>query len=352
MSIEFLGHKESLLPFIMGTIERQTGEPCDVLDLFCGTGAVSAELKRRGYQVTANDNLTWCSTFAEAILFNDTEPSFEGVAARCDIGNARAPTSKPYDDVLAYLNDLSPVEGFFWRNYSPASERFGGGERMYFTETNAGRIDAIRRNLREWVGLLTVAERSLLLADLVRAANAVSNIAGTYGCYLKSWKRRALQQLKMKRSNLVAGAARGHRVFCADANELAADIEATIVYADPPYTKRQYAAYYHILETIVVGDEPAIMGSTGLRPWEDKASDYCYKSRALGALTDLVSNLTCRHFFMSYNEDGQMKHKAIIDVLSRFGRVQVFEVPHRRYKSSARPHKGADVVERLYHLSL
>ena len=32
------------------------------------------------------------------------------------------------------------------------------------------------------------------------------------------------------------------------------------VYADPPYTKRQYAAYYHILETIAAGDRPLISG--------------------------------------------------------------------------------------------
>ena len=71
------------------------------------------------------------------------------------------------------------------------------------------------------------------------------------------------------------------------------------VYADPPYTKRQYAAYYHLLETIAMGDQPKITGSTGLRAWEDKASDYCYRRRAPDALSELVSNLKCDHFFLS-----------------------------------------------------
>ena len=42
------------------------------------------------------------------------------------------------------------------------------------------------------------------------------------------------------------------------------------VYLDPPYTKRQYAAYYHVLETLAYGDEPEVSGVTGLRPWEGK----------------------------------------------------------------------------------
>ena len=49
----------------------------------------------------------------------------------------------------------------------------------------------------------------------------------------------------------------------------------------PADTKRQYAAYYHILETIAHGDEPVVEGITGLRPWKSKASDFCYKRRAL-----------------------------------------------------------------------
>ena len=30
------------------------------------------------------------------------------------------------------------------------------------------------------------------------------------------------------------------------------------VYLDPPYTKRQYASYYHIPETIAYHDEPKV----------------------------------------------------------------------------------------------
>ncbi len=351
MSIEFLGHKKSLLQFILSHIEQEVSpEPSDFTDLFCGTSVVSAAFKESGYKVTANDQLVWCSISAEAVLLNDGEPSFEGVIPFVEERRDTLFGSTTYGNVLALLNSLPPKRDFIYRSYSPASKRYSAFERMYFTEENAGRIDAIRAQIREWDSLLTRGERALLLWDLIRAANAVSNIAGTYGCYLKHWKERSLQTLMLTPSHIARNSL-PHRVFCGDANEVAKNIRGSIVYADPPYTKRQYAAYYHILETIAVGDEPALEGSTGLRPWQEKSSDYCYKSKAPGALEDLVSKLQADHFFLSYNADGQIPHGSILEILKKFGEVKFFEKPYRRYKSSGRPHKGECVVERLYHLS-
>jgi adenine-specific DNA-methyltransferase len=88
-----------------------------------------------------------------------------------------------------------------------------------------------------------------------------------------------------------------------------------------------------------------------LRPWRDKASSYCLRRTAPGALADLVGKVGCAHFFLSYNGDGQIQHETILDILGAHGEVRVLEVPYRRYKSSSRPHKGAVVTERLYHLA-
>jgi adenine-specific DNA-methyltransferase len=351
MSIEFLGHKKNLLPFLLTTIQRQVGPgPYSVADIFSGSAAVSAGFKKAGYAVTSNDNLVWCSMFARAVLFNNKEPAFTGIEDEVRSAPAYLFTPTRYDYVLAYLNNLEPVEGFMYRNYSPASKNYGPYERMYFTERNAGHIDAVRAKIREWQERLTCGEHALLLSDLVRAANAVSNIAGTYGCYLKHWKERACQPLRLRPSSIVGGT-QAHQVHTEDANQLARRIKCSIIYADPPYTKRQYSAYYHVLETIAVGDEPDILGSTGLRPWQGQSSDYCYKKKAPSALVDLVSNVECAHFFLSYNEDGQIPHKTIMDILSGFGKVTTFEAPYRRYKSSNLPHKGTDIAERLYHLA-
>lgn len=352
MSIEFLGHKKNLLPFILTHIQGASGQNLQkkFVDLFCGTAAVSNAFKRAGYKVIANDQLYWCSVSAEATLLNDNDPPFEGIRQFITSRDHGLLKPSAYESVLKSLNELGPVKGFIYRNYSPAAKSNGDGGRMYFTENNAGRIDAIRSRIEEWRPRLTRGESALLLWDLIRSSNAVSNIAGTYGCYLKHWKERAKKPLQLARSPLNSGSTK-HEVFCEDANKIVATVSGSIVYADPPYTKRQYAAYYHLLETIALGDEPKLSGSTGLRPWEEKASDYCYRKRAPQALQDLVSKVNCKHFFLSYNEDGQIPHQVILDILKGFGDVEFFEAPYRRYKSSAKPHKGDGVVERLYHLS-
>ena len=350
MAIDFLGHKRQLLDFVVEGIHSKI-EPGDrvVADLFAGTASVSAAFKERGYRVYANDTLAWCVRFAEAVLLNDDEPQFQGIIGSIPRARPQLLDPSPYDIVLAHLNSLPPREGFITRNYSPSAEEAGGPRRMYFTSDNAARIDAVRGQIEEWSSALTRAERALLIVDLVKAANSVSNTAGTYGCFLKYWKPRALRRVELRPSRIIRGTG-GHEVFQGDANVMAPHISAPTVYADPPYTKRQYAAYYHILETIALADNPSITGSTGLRRWQEEASAYCYIAKAPSALRDLVSKVDCRHFFLSYSEDGRIPHTEILRILQERGRVEFTETSYRRYKSSSKPHKGRDVRERLYHL--
>lgn len=325
------------------------GRPESFADLFCGTAAVSAFMRARGFRVTANDSLLLCKVFAEASLLADVPPRFDGLAAA---GVTSRHAEGRYGELIQILNELPPKEGFIHKTYSPASVATGGDARMYFTEANSAALDAARHQIKAWRPHLTTAEHALLIVDLVKAANRVSNIAGTYGCYLKRWKARALEPLRLKASELSIDGPTG-QVFQGEANQIARGIEAQVVYADPPYTKRQYAAYYHILETLVAGDEPQVSGSTGLRPWEHASSDYCYRRKAPAALLDLVQGLPgSPDFFLSYNEDGQIQHTDILNILGNRGRVTVHEFDTRRYKSSVLPHKGGSVIERLYHVKL
>lgn len=340
--VEFLGHKASQAPAIVQAVLAAVG-PCGrVADVFCGTAAVSAALRAAGYRVDANDTLALCTTWAEARLQAPRTPAFAGLGTRGG-GN--------YATVIEILNGLPPVNGFVRRNYSPASRETTLTARMYLTEENAAKVDAVRRQIREWEPALTTGEHSLLLACLVDAVGRVSNIAGTYGCYLKQWKPRALQELRLLPLRPAAGRSVGHRVTRGDAVLAAAESTADITYADPPYTKRQYAAYYHVLETIVLDDEPTVTGSTALRPWQSQASDWCYRRRAPAALDQLVAKSSSPFLLLSYNDDGQISHETILEVMSSYGTVEFSDYAQRRYRSSRLPHRGATVQERLYLLS-
>ena len=349
MAIEYIGNKAQLIDRIWRAMRGHLREETKgFADLFCGTASVSHFMRARGFRVTANDSLLLCATFAEAALLTEIPPIFAGLA---DAGLLEGAAHSRYAELLRILNGLPPVEGFMFRTYSPASLDHGASEaRMYFTKKNGGKLDAMRRQIAQWRPHMTTAEHAFLLVDLVKAANRVSNIAGTYGCYLKDWKSRALHPVEVTESQLSFNGPRGE-VFRQDALDLAAQVDAEVIYADPPYTKRQYAAYYHLLETLVAGDEPEVTGSTGLRPWAHAASDFCYRRKAPGALHNLVRNLRgSPDFFLSYNEDGQIHHGEIIEILGERGKVTVHEFALRRYKSSNLTHKGRQVTERLYHV--
>lgn len=350
VTIEYIGNKAQVVSRLWSSMAAHLDRPPSTFaDLFCGTASVSSFMRAKGYKVAANDTLRLCTTFAEATLLSEVPPEFDGLTRAGVVGGQK---SGRYLKLLGQLNVTPSLEGFMFRTYSPASEAHAGASRMYFTERNAAKIDGIRNQIRLWQPFLSPAEHALLLVDLVKATNRVSNIAGTYGCYLKEWKARALDEVALRPSELALGGPIGevHRL---DASQFAHKLGADVVYADPPYTKRQYAAYYHVLETLVVGDEPAVTGSTGLRPWENESSDYCYRRKAPAALRNLVRGIPgTPDFFLSYNEDGQISHEEILEILGERGAVSVHEFQLRRYKSSRRVHKGEHVLERLYHVRM
>lgn len=345
MAIEYLGNKTQLLDFIVGPIAAE--RKAVVADVFCGTASVSRALAERGVRVVANDHLQLCAVLAEAALLPAVEPAFAGLSG--ELPSKRS--EPPYRSVLRLLNGLEPRSGFFHETYSPASHR-SGVRRMYLTEENAAKTDAIRARIREWEPILSRAERAILLRDLVQGVSAVSNTAGTYGCYLKTWKRRALDPLQLRPTALSPLKTAGHRVHCGDATEVLADVDVDLVYLDPPYTKRQYAAYYHLLETLVRDDRPAVTGSTGLPEWQARQSDFCYRRRAPAALAKLIEHVNASGVFLSYSEDGHIEHDEILEILGSRGTVTWTEQSLPRYRSNTLAHRGNKVRERLYHLDI
>ena len=214
---------------------------------------------------------------------------------------------------------------------------------------NAQRIDGATNLIHAWKreGVISDKEFSLLLATLIFAVNDVANIAGTYGCFLSKWTQQSMNQLNIVplelRRNAVNYSVSNLDVF--QVNSRMCDV----VYFDPPYTKRQYASYYHILETIVRGDEPIVEGVAGLRPWKDNASVFCYKTKALKALVKLVISQKADRVLISYSNDGHIQLDEFKKELEKTGYVEITEIgtigkyrPNQIASSS-----GSDVNEYL-----
>lgn len=330
MGVRYIGSKARVADAILDLAESPQGGR--FVDAFCGTGSVAAAAASRGWPVVLNDSLP------SAIAMS--------VGATVGTGNVPFAALNGYRAAIRDLNAVPGSPGFLHAEYSPASGQAGEVERRYFTEENAARLDAMRAQIRTWsaAGRLTRVEEELLLADLLQAANNVANISGTYGCFLKGWSSTALRPIMIRERALP------HRTtdldaIVGDVTELSTNPKDT-VYFDPPYTKRQYSAYYHVLETIHAGDAPEVGGVTGLRPWKDKASDFCYKTRALAALTRLVLGTSARQILLSYSNEGHVPRAHLINALSEAGEVTVHEVKTiGRYRPNARASANADTVD-------
>lgn len=345
--IEYLGNKYSLLTFLDTNIEKfDDNKDLTVVDLFSGTGTVSSLFKQRNYNVISNDFLYFCSLFSKVTLELDGPPDFKELNRVIDLG----PGASGYERVIKFLNNLEGVSGFVHQNYSPFTQYTVEEKRMYFTEVNAKKIDTIRMKIIEWKPYLTDSEEALLIINLLTAATKISNVAGTFGGYLKKWKKRALEPICLEMSTNFTTGNKNYSVYNERAEDLISEISNfDILYLDPPYTKRQYSAYYHVLETIALYDNPILLGKTGLRNWKEKSSDFCYKAKAGKALKDIISKNNAPHTYLSYSSDGQMTHEEIISIFEEFGDVQFYQTPYKRYKSQSNVNSN-ELYERLYYL--
>ena len=314
MGYRYIGSKARIADEIIGYIQQTAtiGPGGFFIDAFSGTGAVAERAAQAGWPVYINDMMASAVVMSEARLLSASDVPFASFGG--------------YAAAIRQLNCLPGEPGFIWREYSPASAQFQPTERRYFTEENAMRIDAISAAVHAWraAGRITRQEYALLLSDLIRAANDVANIAGTYGCFLSRWTAQAQEPLRLQMDHLKPVPA-VYRVSNCDVFALRST-SRDLVYLDPPYTKRQYASYYHIPETIVCGDQPAVSGVSGLRPWKDKSSVFCYKTKALDALSALILQQGARRVVLSYSNEGHIQLEDLVNRLSPRGQVDLVEL--------------------------
>lgn len=336
MSFRYIGSKARLVDAILDHVGPPTGG--NFVDAFCGTGVVAEAAAVAGWPVVVNDHLKSAVIMAAARLTTASQAAFKSFGG--------------YEGAVASLNASPSMEGFIWSEYSPASSLRVGLERRYFTKANAARIDGMRRTIGDWRSAANISENeeALLIADLMNAANRVANTAGTYGCFLSTWQRQSLESLAIIPRQLAQGVPRV-AMSVGDAEAVACG-EDDVVYLDPPYTKRQYAAYYHILETIALFDEPIVSGVCGLRPWKHLASDYCYRTRAVKALRRLIEALPARRILLSYSTEGHVPLDALARTLEPLGKVSTHTLMQiGRYRpNTAASRAGTNVGEVLISL--
>lgn len=323
-----------MLPEIIQATRDTIGDTGTVVDLMAGTGSVSLEYRRNGYHVIASDVMTYSKQHLTAQLLYDKDPDFFGLKSSGSI------QLSCYAKIVEYLNQLPPVHGYFYQEFSPEGiPKNGTPSRKYFTSDNAAKIDAIREQINSWIlqNVITENEAAILKHTLIMAVNRVANISGTYGYYLADFKSTSRDPIILEPVIFDPSPNIKHVVLQGFAEDLAKTITADLCYIDPPYMKRQYAANYHILETIARGDFPEARGKSGLRNWWDQHSKFCTKTRSLDAFSKIVTDMNCPNFLISYSEDGLLSVDQMLTEFSKFGRVSIREINYTRFRSNKSP---------------
>lgn len=336
--MRYIGSKKLLLNEIESIIKENITGAESLCDIFSGTSTVARYFKK-DYKIISNDLLHFSYVLQKATIENESYPKFTKVKEYLGLD--------PFDYFNALEITLKQIKDtpFIYENYSPNEK----SERLYISNENALRIDFIRQEIENWRSqkLIIDSEYYYLLAGLIEAVPFISNIAGTYGAYLKHWDKRANKKLQLIKLDTFKNL-KNNECFNMDSNLLMPTIEGDILYIDPPYNSRQYATNYHLLETISRYDSPEIYGKTGMRPYQELKSKYCYKREVLKTFTDLIDKANFKHIILSYSTEGIMSIDDIETVLKKYGNeltYQLKKMPYRRYK-----HRAGSVEHDLHEL--
>ena len=352
--IPYIGNKRKLVDLLREVIAATGVEGGTFVDLFAGSGAVSRLAKTMGFRVIANDWEPYSETLNGCYVGLNRPPRFSKLGG--------------LDGAIDILNGLKPKAGYIAGHYCPADDEAPDveRERMFYTQANGRRIDAIREQIALWRddGTISAAEECALLAPLVFQGAYCSNTSGVFKGFHRGWGGATSTALYRIRSSLAlwkpvfCDNGRRNEVVREDANELCREIEGDVIYIDPPYNVHQYGSNYHLLNTIVLWDKPPLSRtfrdngrvkdkSAIRRDWRtERRSRYCYARSATDAFAELVERVRGRHILVSYSTDGLVPYAELIEMLSTRGRLTCFVRKYVRYRvSSQRPSPRPHNVE-------
>lgn len=327
--MNYIGSKYKLSDFISSSVKSIVGEDLSdkiFCDLFAGTGIVGRNFKKEVKKVISND-----MEFYSYVLNKNY------------IENHEFLDNEIY---IKELNETNGEEGFIFNEYSEN----GKANRLYFSEHNGKKIDAIRTKIEFWKTekKISSALYYFLLASLLESADKVANTASVYGAFLKHIKKSAQKELILEPAIFEINS-HSHEVYNEDSNLLIKKIEGDILYLDPPYNAREYGANYHLLNTIAKYDRFTPKGKTGLRDYSKSA--FCKKKEVEKSFDDLIKNANFKYIFLSYNNEGIMSSETIKKILSNYGKYDLLTTEYQRFradKKENRNHKASSTTEYLH----
>ncbi len=153
------------------------------------------------------------------------------------------------------------------------------------------------------------------MSCLVESVSSVSNTAGVYGAFLKKWDSRALKKIVFNKVSFSPEICMSIKTYNSKIEDIIGDVECDILYLDPPYTQNQYGTQYHLLETLVLDDNPSISKVTGSRSTAPMRSDWSKEYKVNILFDYVIAKTKAKYIVLSYNNDGLMSKEFIEAVM-------------------------------------
>jgi adenine-specific DNA-methyltransferase len=183
------------------------------------------------------------------VLANDHN-AYAATLARCYV-QADATTCSPTPSAVAELNALPGAPA--------TSPRPSASGRRFFHPKNGARVDAIREAIA--AKSLPPELESVLLVSLMEAADRVDSTTGVQMAYLKQWARgRTRPQLRVPDAAAAGGAARARPSLPRRPRPPRRRSKATWPTSTRRTTSTAYLGNYHVWESLVRWDKPAVYG--------------------------------------------------------------------------------------------
>ncbi len=352
--IAYIGNKRRLLPFLSDAFRHLEGEHpiSSFVDPFSGSGSVSRLAKSLGYAVAANDweHYAWVVTAAHLVVNpSDGATLFEsrgGVEGAIGELNRIGEEARRREDPAGYL-----AATYAPKKTDAADYRT---ERLFYSAENARFLDAVRDRVEQWypgweLGAKALKEKLLLVSAIIYEAATHANTSGVFKAFHKGFGGFGRDSLKRILAPAVLElpvlweSERPMTAAREPAVRFAAGNAADLCYLDPPYTTHQYGSNYHLLNTIVLWDKPPVgtdLKSDGRlahkagirRDWVRTRSDFCVRSRAAGALEELIESIDARVIALSYNTEGIVSIEEVYEIMSRLGRTTLMGTDYVLYR--------------------
>ena len=324
----YIGSKTKLIDYIYDSVlEYNFPKGSSFADIFAGTGVVAYKFAENGFSTILNDTL-----YSNVIVYK----------AILGEGNIRQDV---LSEMLSYFNSINAID--LKDNYF--SSIYGG---KYFSRNDAKKIGYIRDYIEEHKNEYSDREYNYLIACLLYSCDKIANTVGHFESFLK--KDPEDKGVKLNGFDIDDKVIPAE-IYNMDANELAKDINADIVYIDPPYNARQYVNFYHVLENLARWNKPSEFEGNSMKfKRNELKSGYC-RNKAPNLFEDLINSLNCSLIVVSYNNTYKARSISsintitpdqIISILSKKGRVIVKEKDYNAFNAGKT--NIADHKELLY----